>query len=64
MRNRILALAAFLLVPLLAARAQEPVNAVGFDQGAVLLSYTEEFGDRSASEWIALELIDGAPERG
>ena len=40
--------------------AQEDlVNAAGFENGAVLLEYTSEYGDRSASEWIALGLIDG-----
>ncbi len=61
MRSRILAIFVILLFPVMAARAQKPVNAAGFDQGAVLLSYTQEFGERSAAEWIALELIDGSP---
>ena len=45
--------------------AQEDlVNAAGFENGAVLLEYTSEYGDRSASEWIALGLIDGTTELG
>ena len=49
----------------LAGFAQENlVNAAGFENGAVLLDYTSEYGDRAASEWIALGLIDGTTELG
>ncbi|MEO0543234.1 MAG: OmpA family protein [Pseudomonadota bacterium] len=40
------------------------VNAVSFAQGAVLLDYTSEFGNRQSPEWLALGLIDGTTELG
>lgn len=38
----------------------EQVNAVSLEQGAVLRSYTSEYGGRGSDKWIALALIDGS----
>jgi outer membrane protein OmpA-like peptidoglycan-associated protein len=40
------------------------VNAIAFENGSVLLSYTSEYGDRASAEWIALGLVDGTAEIG
>ncbi len=40
------------------------INAVAFEQGAVLLSYSSEFGTRDRPEWVALGLIDGKTKLG
>jgi len=40
------------------------VNAVSFEQGSVLLSYTSEYGDRASIQWLALGLVDGTAEMG
>lgn len=45
------------------ASAQE-MNALALSNGAVLKSYTSEYGGRGSSEWIALALIDGNPAVG
>ena len=63
---------AFLLVAVLAAEglvaapqeSDQPVNAVSFERGAVLLDYSSDYGGRSAANWIALGLVDGTAEIG
>lgn len=44
--------------------AADEVNAVALSNGAVLKSYTSEYGGRHSSKWIALALIDGDPNNG
>ena len=66
MRVRIATIFCMLLMPLMIAHADEPelVNAVSFDKGAVLLSYSNEYGGRSSVQWLALGLIDGTETMG
>ena len=42
----------------------ERVNAVGFENGSVLIEYTSEYGNRASTAWIALGLIDGRTDVG
>lgn len=47
------------------ATAQEDgINALAFSNGTVLLGYSDEYGGRSSSQWIALALIDEDPTLG
>ncbi|QFT30173.1 Outer membrane porin F precursor [Labrenzia sp. THAF82] len=45
------------------AQAQQ-ISVVALENGAVLKSYTSEFGGRNSGSWIALALIDGDPTIG
>jgi outer membrane protein OmpA-like peptidoglycan-associated protein len=47
-----------------APTAAQAVNAIAFENGAVLTSYTSEYGGGASSQWIALALIDGDPATG
>lgn len=49
-----------------AAVSQElpPTNVLSFANGTVLLDYSNEYGGRSSSQWIALALIDQDPALG
>ena len=40
------------------------INAVALQNGAVLRSYTSEYGSRQSANWIALGLIDENPNIG
>ena len=39
-------------------------NAVAFENGAVLLDYSDEYGSRASVNWIALGLVDSSSEIG
>jgi OOP family OmpA-OmpF porin len=43
---------------------EDLVNAVSFEQGSVLLSFSSEYGDRASAQWLALGLVDGTAEMG
>lgn len=58
--NLLLALACGLAALSVREARAEPVNAVSLEQGAVLRSYTSEYGGRGSNKWIALALIDGS----
>jgi len=47
-----------LVAPGMAAEV-DTINAAAFENGAVLLDYDSEYGDRLSTQWLALMLIDG-----